>query len=240
MKKLLLILLLIPQLAFSQSTWNQYFQLMDELSKDKYIILPLNEMRKIFDSTKVIVGLRHDIDNKPERSLEMARIEKGYGFRATYFILNKADSIVKQLHRLGMEIGIHNDLLTVMIFKNTNPFEFNRTELKHYKKLRIPIYGTASHGSQIAKETIPNYQIFKDYAKSEFVKYKGILYPLGRYSLSRYGFKYEAYFINFNIYLSDSGGQWNDNKGFAGVMDKIKNSKQGDRIQILVHPEWWK
>jgi hypothetical protein len=239
MKNLLFILLLIPQLAFSQS-WNQYFQLMDELSKDKYIVLPLNDMRKTFDSNKVIVGLRHDIDSKPEQSLEMARIEKGYGFRATYFILNRADSIVKQLDKLGMEIGIHNDLITVMIVKNTNPFEFNKTELKHYKKLRIPIYGTASHGSQLAKETIPNYQIFKDYAKSEFLKYKGILYPLGKYSLKRYGFKYEAYFIPFNIYFSDSGGQWNDAKGFDGVMEKIKNSKQGDRIQILVHSEWWK
>lgn len=212
---------------------------MDELSKDKYLVLPLNKMRRTFDDTKVIVGLRHDIDSKPERSLEMARIEKGYGIRSTYFILNRADSIVKQLHKLGMEIGIHNDLLAVMIVNNTNPFEYNKIELRHYKKLRIPIHGTASHGSQLAKETIPNYQIFKDYAKSDYVKYKGILYPIGRYTLRKYGFKYEAYFIPFNMYFSDSGGQWNDEKGFNGIMDKIKNSKVGDRIQILVHPEWW-
>ena len=84
MKNLLFALLLLPQLAFSQS-WNQYFQLMDELSKDKYIVLPLNDMRRTFDSTKVVIGMRHDIDSKPERSLDMARIEKGYGFRASDF-----------------------------------------------------------------------------------------------------------------------------------------------------------
>jgi hypothetical protein len=239
MTKLILILLIFPQLVFSQSTWNQYFQLMDELSKDKYTVLPLNDMRKTFDSTKVVIGLRHDVDSKPEKSLEMARIEKGYGFSSTYFILSRADSICKQLHKLGMEVGIHNDLLTVQIIRNTNPFEYNKAELKHYRKLHIPILGTASHGSSLAKETIPNYQIFKDYAKSDYLKYKGILYPIGSYSLRKYGFKYEAYFIDFNIYISDSGGHWNDPQGFNGVMDKIKNSKQGDRIQILIHPEWW-
>jgi hypothetical protein len=212
---------------------------MDEITKEKYIVLPLNEMRKTFDSNKVVIGLRHDIDSKPERSLEMARIEKGYGISSTYYVLNREDSIYKQLHKLGMEIGIHNDLLTTLIIKHLNPLDINKTELKHYKKLRIPIKGTASHGSSLAKETIPNYQIFKDYAKGDYVKYKGILYPIGIYSLRRYGFKYEAYFIPFNIYLSDSGGYWNDPKGFNGIMDKIKNSRRGDRIQILIHPEWW-
>jgi hypothetical protein len=65
------------------------------------------------------------------------------------------------------------------------------------------------------------------------------MYSSGRHSLKDYGFKYEAYSINYGIYFSESGGKWNDPEGLAGVLKKLESSKAGDRIQILVHPDWW-
>jgi hypothetical protein len=67
--------------------WDQYTKLLDLLSQDKFIVLPLNEMRKTFNESKVIIGLRHDVDMNPFKALEMAKIEKMYGIRATYFFL---------------------------------------------------------------------------------------------------------------------------------------------------------
>jgi len=237
-------------------TWDQYYELLTELSKDKYIVLPLDEMRKTYNDSKVVIGLRHDIDMNPFKALEMADIEKDFGFLATYFILPTADyygylyktgltrckgldSLIADLHDYGAEIGIHNDMLTAMIDYGFDPFIFNKNEFAFIKSLGIRVSGTASHGSPIAKKTVPNYQIFSDFAKSDSVLYEGKKYPIGKNSLKEFGFEYEAYFLNFNYYYSESGGKWNDDKGFSGILSDLEKSSPGDRIQILTHPDWW-
>ena len=58
-----------PYAVFS---WNQYVELLDKLSDHKFIVLPLNEMRVTFNDSKVVVGLRHDVDFNPFKALEMA------------------------------------------------------------------------------------------------------------------------------------------------------------------------
>jgi hypothetical protein len=237
-------------------TWDQYKELLDKLKQDKYIVLPLNEMRNTFSGSRVVVGLRHDIDLNPFKALEMSEIEKEYGIRSTYFILPTADYyghfnrsgivrnrgmelLYEELFNNGDEIGIHNDLLTVMISYKIDPFSFNQKELSYFNSLKIPIYGTVAHGSPIARATVPNYMMFSDFAKTDSVTYDGKRYPLRQHSLKEYGFKYEANFIYYNMYFSDSRGKWNDPEGFSGIMKRLDNSKPGDRIQILAHPDWW-
>jgi hypothetical protein len=238
-------------------TWDQYKQLMDVLSNKKFLVLPLNEMRRVFDSTVVVVGLRHDLDAHPFKALEMEDIEKQYGFRVTYFVLATAeyygtivnskivrrpemDYVYKELYDKGAEIGIHNDLLTLMIDYNYDPMLFTLDEINHYASLGIPVYGTAAHGSQIPRQIlVSNYEIFSDFAARDSISYDGCKYPVGKYSLKECGLEYEAYHISYYHYYSESGGKWNDNDGFTGVLAKLKASKPGDRIQILTHPEWW-
>lgn len=237
-------------------TWDQYIALLRELSDKKFIVLPLNEMRKTFNNSKVVVGFRHDVDLNPFKALEMAKIEKDLGIRSTYFILPTSDyygfisrkgfvrntgldSLIRKIYKTGAEIGIHNDLLTVMIGYHSDPFIFNEKDLSFYRSLNIPIYGTSSHGSPIAKKTVPNFQIFSDFAKRDTIHYNGTVFPIGRRSLKEYGYEYEAYFIDFNKYYSESGGKWNVPGGFAGMIEKLKESAPGDRIEILTHPDWW-
>jgi hypothetical protein len=238
-------------------TWDQYNQLMTVLSDKKFLVLPLNEMRSTFDSTMVVVGLRHDIDMNPFKALEMADIEKHYSFRATYFVLATAeyygtvsgatiirrpemDYVYKDLYKKGAEIGIHNDMLALMVLYNFNILEFTRDEISHYASLGIPVYGTAAHGSQVARDlSVSNYEIFSDFATRDSVIYNGHKYPVGKFSLKDCGLIYEAYHISFYHYYSESSGKWNDNNGFNGILEKLKASQPGDRIQILTHPEWW-
>jgi len=237
-------------------TWDQYADLLARLSQERFTVLPLNEMRTTFDSDKVIVGLRHDVDFNPFKALEMAKIEKIYGMRATYFFLATAEYygnilnsqlvrsagleiLFREIHNSGAEIGIHNDLLTVMIINNIDPLRFNSEEISYYKSIDIPIYGTASHGSPVARKTLPNYNVFTDFAVNDSVRYENKMFPLGMYTLNQCGFEYEAYHINYGIYLSEAGGRWNDPEGFEGILKKLEASQPGDRIQILVHPDWW-
>jgi hypothetical protein len=56
--------------------------------------------------------------------------------------------------------------------------------------------------------------------------------------MAEYGFEYEANFINYTKYYTDSGGNWNIGS-FSDVLKQIKNAKPGDRIQMLAHPLWW-
>lgn len=237
-------------------TWDQYKALLNKLKQDKFIVLPLNEMRSTYDKSKVVVGLRHDIDFNPFKALEMSKLENEYGIRSTYFILATADyygqltssgvvrnqgmeQLYKELFNNGHEVGVHNDLLTVEILYKINPFTFNQNELSFYSSLDIPVHGTSAHGSPISKVTVPNYMIFSDFAKEDSVEFNGEKYPLGQHSLKEYGFEYEAYFIDFNLYFSDSHGTWNDPNGLEGILKRLDDSKPGDRIQILAHPDWW-
>jgi hypothetical protein len=241
---------------YAAFSWEQYREFLAKLKEDKFIVLPLNEMRLTDNKDKVVVGLRHDIDLNPFKALEMLKIENEYGIRSTYFILPTAaysghfvnsgivrnkgmEHLYEELNRNGAEVGIHNDLLTVMIAYKIDPFEFNQNELLFYKSLHIPIYGTSAHGSSLAKATVSNSMIFKDFAKTDSVKYNNKNYPLGQHSLNEYGYEYDATYINYNLYFSDSHGKWNDPGGFNGILKKLDKSRPGDRIEILVHPDWW-
>jgi hypothetical protein len=238
-------------------TWDQYAKLLTVLSDKKFIVLPLNEMRNTFDSSRVVVGMRHDIDKHPFKALEMADMEKKFGIRATYYILPTAEyygtivnscvernpemgALYQELYKKGVEIGIHNDLITMMIQFNCDPLPTNREILDYFLYLGIPIFGTASHGSELAKNMgIKNYMIFSDFTISDTVSYDKHIYHIGQYSLKQYGYKYEAYHIKYNIYLSEAGGAWNDPKGLDGILEQLRSTRPGDRIEILTHPDWW-
>jgi hypothetical protein len=236
--------------------WSQYAELLEKLKDKKFIVLPLDEMRNTFIPGKVIVGIRHDVDMNPFKAMEMAELESFYGVRSTYFFLATAEysghfekkefirspvlkTILLKINSLGSEIGIHNDLLTIMIEHNIDPLTFNRNEISYYRSLGINIHGTAAHGSMIAKKTVPNFEIFSDYNEKKTIDYGGNKYHIGILSLKQYGFAYEAYKILFNKYFSDSGGKWNGTNNFNGMLEQLDESKAGDRIELLVHPDWW-
>lgn len=237
-------------------TFEMYSQLLNELAKDKYITLPLHEFKDSINKDKVVVALRHDVDCHPFKALQMAKMEAALGIKTTYFILatggyygklqaggiyiyNSMDPLYCEINNLGHEIGIHNDLLVVYITYKMDPFIFNQLELMHYADLGIPIYGTVAHGSELASQTVKNFTIFSDYCKDSVLIYKGQRYILGQHSMKEYGFQYEANFVNHTQYYSDSGGKWNLPGGFNELLEKLKASKPGDRIQILAHPVWW-
>lgn len=233
----------------------EYEELLKKLSDKKFIVLPLNEYKDSVNSSKVIVGLRHDVDCNPFTALKMAKIEKAYNFQSTYFLLSTADyygkfesgkmnrfscmeDIYKQIYKMGHEIGIHNDLLTIMIEYKINPFLFNKEELDFYRKIGIKITGTSAHGSTIAQKTVPSYQIFSDFAKNKFIEFEDEKYPIGEKTLSEFGYQYEAYHLSENKYFSECGGTWNVGS-FNQLLNELERALPGEKIIILTHPVWW-
>jgi hypothetical protein len=236
-------------------TYEQYEELLNLLDDTNFIVLPIHEFIDSINDNKIMFGLRHDIDCHPFRALEMAKMEHKHNFRATYFVLPTADyygkynddgfrpykcmdEVYKELHSYGSEIGIHNDLLVVMIEHGLDPIKFNDKELEHFKSIGINIYGCVAHGSDLASKLVPNFEIFSDFAKSDSVEYQGVKYRIGEHSMKEFGFEYESNFLNNTKEFSDGGGHFYVGD-FDEVIRQIKEQKKGARILLLAHPVWW-
>jgi len=246
-------------------TWEKYASFLNKISDtSKYIVLPLNEFRKTFNSRKIIIGLRHDIDNDLNLAYQFSEVEYKLGFRATYFILHTAPYYLSNSNNMAVhsekiipilktmqnkrhfEIGWHNDLVTLQVVYNINPVTFLHNELNWLRSNGINIVGTASHGSSYCKTyhylnyyffeecTFPVVQNFDNNIK---VPYAGKNITLLKGKLSDFGLQYEAYFLNNNKKFSDAtitGGI----RWNIGMLD-LKQLQPGDRVIILLHPLHW-
>ena len=206
-----------------QFTFDQYESLLQKLTQARFKVLPLELFRQHYDPDKILVGLRHDVDLQPFTAVKMAELEKKYDLPATYYILHSAfyygtienrdvtrrpcmDRIYKQIYKLGHEIGVHNDLMTLTV-SGIDPLAFQKQELEYYRDLGIPITGSCAHGYPLFKQIgLPNFSMFSDFCSSGSFNFANQSYNYGEYSLGEFGFEYEAYHIDHNIFIRDSGG----------------------------------
>src|SRR5450759_4611835 len=246
-------------------TWEKYAAFLHKVSDtSKYIVLPLNEFRQTFNSKKIIIGLRHDVDNDLNIAYQFSEVETKLGFRSTYFILHSApyylansnnmavhtESIIPILKKMQnekhFEIGWHNDLVTLQLIYNINPVTFFHNELKWLRSNGINIVGTASHGSNYCKVYhYLNYYFFEECTLPVVANFtNNITVPVGgknitmiKGKLSDFGLQYEAYFLNNNKYYSDAMIT-NSIRWNIGMLD-LNQLQAGDRVIILLHPIHW-
>jgi len=256
-------------------SYSDYEALLTCLEDEKFIVVDIGRFSTLENPAKVVVGLRHDVDRHPFKALELARMEKRHGFGVSYYILASSSyagefhdgtytrysamgDLYTKLANMGMEIGIHNDLLTTQLTYGMDPFDFNAGELEYYRSLGIDIAGTVAHGSALMNRlSLFNFYVFSDYLdrdpqKRSEVTWEGRTCRLGTRPMADFGFRYEANFVPFNSYFTDSGGKWKhlvpDGEGgyvtteytrVSSIVNLLSNSGPGDRIQILTHPVWW-
>ena len=240
-------------------TWAQYRNILGELSKERYKVVPLKDFRSTIDQDKVVVAMRHDSDSHPEKALGMMKIEQEYGIVSTYLFLHSAryygtvrngvmhrncgfDELVKDIYKNGFEVGIHTDLFTMMWKYQFEPRAFIKEEIAYYKKLGIPVSGSAAHGAgNVLRKKLNNMWIFADFGKSGTVTVDNKIYHYGKYNISDFGFEYEAYKLKRDLYMGDIGRQ--DKASQASIdkdiIAKLKSQKPGNKVIILTHPEHW-
>jgi hypothetical protein len=246
-------------------TWDKYETFLNKISDtSKYIVLPLNEFRQTFNSRKIVIGLRHDIDIDLNVAFQFSEIEYKLGFRSTYFILHTApyylsnsnnmavhsDKIIPILktmqNKRHFEIGWHNDLVTLQVIYNINPVTYLHNELNWLRSNGINIVGTASHGSNYCKVYhYLNYYFFEECTFPVVPNFdNNIEVPVGgknitliKGKLSDFGLQYEAYFLNNDKKFSDA----TITRGIRwniGMLD-LNELQAGDRVIILLHPIHW-
>ena len=244
--------------ALAKFTWNEYAAIIDELGKERYIVSTGKDFNATINKDKVVVYMRHDIDVNPFAALKMAKMEKQRGLSSTYYILHSAkyygqqsesgvlryaamDSLYQKLAEYGHEIGVHNDLIGLMIQSDIDPVLFQREELDYYCTAGFDIVGVVSHGSSVVlKRGLNNTWIFSEFGKEGTFENNGNTYRYGDKSVEDFGFQYEGYRLGFNQRCSDVGGKFASSiKDATDFVDFLQKCKPGDRVSFLTHPVWW-
>ncbi len=246
-------------------TFEKYAAFLAKVSDtSKYIVLPINDFRQTKNSKKIVIGLRHDVDNDLNVAYTFSETESKLGFRSTYYILHTAPYYLENKYIMSVhserilpilksmqddrhfEIGWHNDLVTLQAVYSMDPVLFLHNELKWLRSNGINIYGSASHGSNYCYTYFYlNYYFFEECtypAVGQFVNntslpINGTAVPMKKGKFSDFDLKYEAYFLDNNKYFSDASIT-NGVRWNIGMLD-INKLVPGDRVILLLHPIHW-
>ncbi len=235
--------------------WRDYLAILDELADgERYRVCPGRDFIRTVDPGKVVVYFRHDIDYDPATALRMAEEEKRRNLRASYYLRPTApyygeqqpdgvrryvamDALYRQIQSMGHEIGVHNDLLSMMILWDIEPLEFQRQELAYCREAGLEVTGVSSHGTPMLTERkLSNMRIFSEYAPKTVYRCDGRAIEYGKYSLADFGFAYESYRAGQTVSLSDVSGL----KSGGELLEKLKKCRPGDRVSLLIHPVCWR
>ncbi len=186
-----------------------------------------------------IIILRHDVDNKPNLALLMAKIEHRLGIKSTFYFRHNKDvfhpKIIKEICDLGHEIGYHYEVLSKMDGNFEEAIKLFRYELGNFRKI-CDIDTICMHGNTLSK--YDNRDMWKVYNFTDF------------------NIMGEAYLSMGSIsnYFSDTGRSWNSK---YKLRDLIHNKASPPTIQttndllfyilnsnskiiyVLSHPEIW-
>ena len=188
---------------------------------------------------KRFVILRHDVDLKPQNSLEVAKDEKKIGAKASYYFRavpeSWDDDIILQVHQMEHEVGYHYESLTTCNGDVQRAFEDFKKNLEKLRKL-VPVSTICMHGSP--RSPYDSKDIWKHY------DYK---------MLDIIGEPYLTTDFSKMLYLTDTGrrrdkiegyqDKWNA-KGwtFHSTDDIILALRQNclpDQLMITTHPQRW-
>jgi hypothetical protein len=228
----------------------------------RFRVVPLRDLATA-PRDRVVVALRHDIEERFRGALQMAALESQYGLRSTYFVLHTAryygrvgwqrarhrDSLVPRLRKLqdmGHEIGWHNDLVTLQCVHGIEPRRYLAEELAWLRGQGIDVRGSASHGSYWAHRLgFHNNYFFEDFDEVSERFPNNEVVPVGRRRctlakgrLDEFGFEYEAYHLGEDHYFSDgrfgpTGRRWHTDE-----LD-LDRLEPGEKVIILAHPDYW-
>lgn len=220
-------------------TVKKYTELLNALLNAGYTFQTFEEYLSNPQERAII--LRHDVDLLPQNSLAFAEIQNKKGVKGSYYFRAVPESwdekIIKQIHKLGHEVGYHYECLTTTkgdVEKGIKDFETN------LKKLRalVPVSTICMHGSPMSKHDSKD--LWKEYDYRDF------------------GIIGEPYFdVNFKevFYLTDTGRKWDGNK--VSVRDRVDSgfdlafhktdeiivsalaNQLPDHIMFTFHPQRW-
>ncbi len=204
-------------------TYNHYREILKVALAAGFRITNFRDIAKI-KSEKVII-LRHDVDYSPKRALEIAKIEAKLGIKSTYFVrvhgeyYHPFDRInfpyFKTIKKMGHEIGLHTEARNLSKLYETDMISLFKLEKKMLEEIfKVKVESAAEHADLGRSANYWKKHLFTQIDKKEV----GIK-------------RFPQEFQDFH-YFSDSLGKW---KQYC----ICQNLSQYDKIQLLIHPDWW-
>jgi hypothetical protein len=246
-------------------TYDRYEALLDRLAASERIrVVPLREYHGLHDPDSVVVGIRHDIDERLGSALELARLEHERGLRSTYYVLHTApyygrlrpgeashdESVIPALRALqdgyGHEVGWHNDLVTLQCVYGVDPVGYLHGELAWLRGHGLDVSGSGAHGSYWCHALgFTNNYFFSGLDEPEpgFPNTETVEGPRGRCRIAKarladFGLEYEANHLERDWYFSDSYFRNGGERWHPDLLD-VDRFRPGDRVIVLVHPCHW-
>jgi hypothetical protein len=218
-------------------TFNKYSQLCQAIASSEYSVLTMkNYLLK--GSDRAII-MRHDVDRIPQRALEMAKMEKEFGFFSTYYFRTNNDvfipDIIRKIVDMGHEIGYHYEVLDKTNGNREAAIELFKIELEKLREI-APVVTACMHGNPL--KAWSNKDLWEHYDFTHFnllgepylsIDYKKVKYftDTGRsWNNSKYSVKDKTNFDQLSLENSDQ------------LIQLIKNETYPE-ICILTHPNRW-
>ncbi len=227
-------------------TRKKYRQLLWQLKKSGYNFVTFKEYREGIIPQYFVI-MRHDVDLKPQNSLEIAKDEKNIGAKATYYFRAVSeswdDNIIKQIYSMGHEVGYHYESLTTCNGDKERAFCDFRENLEKLRKL-VPVSTICMHGSPRSpydsKDLWKHYDfqtlniIGEPYLSTDFSK---MLY------LTDTGRRWDGYKVSVRDKIEGYQEEWNAKGWVFHTTDEIIKALQNDQLpnqlMITTHPQRW-
>ena len=222
-------------------TLGKYQQLCSTIVDSGYEIKTVRDyLTNVPSSGPYVVILRHDVDRKPQRALDMAVLEKEIGLSSTYYLRYTGDvfkeEVIRKIEGLDHEIGYHYETLSKAKGNYRKALQLFQEELLAFRKI-ADVSTICMHGRPLS--AWDNRWLWRKYDFRQFQ-------ILGEAYLS----------IDYSqvAYLTDTGRSWNANK--ANIRDRVYpltqssfqttdelmeliRSKALPKMCIQTHPERW-
>lgn len=202
-----------------------YYRRLLGVAQDKFkcfLVGDASSALEYSDGPRLI--MRHDIDVSLQRALDLAKIEKEMGVRATYMVIpncllysiedSESHRILQQLLELGHEIGLHFDLPEA--FRQMPPALDTLLTMIENDCTRLE---AALGGVQL--RSVSFHRPIQALLRGPF----RLNSRINAYAAELFG----------AMYLSDSKGVWS-----CGEPIPLLRGTDSTLIQLLTHPIWWR
>jgi hypothetical protein len=201
-------------------TLTHYHELV-KLAKNRFFFATYDNFDSSTSKRSNLIWWRHDVDSSINRAVQLARIERDEGVKATYFIMLHSEfynffeksqiALLKEIIGCGHDIGLHFDPTFYEIS--------NSSELEIAIKKEVEILQTVLDVRPVA---LSYHSPTHEHLAFDADQYCGLTNC------------YSRYFKKVVSYCSDSNGYWR----FRRLEDVLKD--EGISIlQVLTHPECW-
>ena len=227
---------------FSHSAYKRYISAIKSFYPN---ILRFDEFFLTDPKPNSFCLIRHDVDRRPKRALQMAKLEKEMDINSTYYFRAKPwvfkPEIIKEISRLGHEIGYHYESLSDTNGDLSRALEDFENNLKKFREI-VSVQTITMHGRPL--NPFDNRDIWRNLKNHRLLSEK-------------YGILGEVYLdIDYKeiAYINDTGRNWSPTQSnIRGQIEssmklKFNNGRElydylksnpNPMMVFQIHPERW-